>query len=56
MAGDLSHGLSRLSVGGNRLADSLTGAEIRLRGVVRSGLEYCSPGDNGSLVLCILNK
>lgn len=49
MAGELSHGLGRLTVVGNRVADSLTGAEIRLRGVVRSGLEYCSPTENGSL-------
>jgi endoglucanase len=32
------------------LMDSKSGEQVTLRGVVRSGLEYSSPGDTGSLV------
>jgi endoglucanase len=50
MANELSHRLARLRVSGNMLIDSQTGEQVTLRGVVRSGLEYSSPGDIGPLL------
>ena len=50
MATGLSHELTRLRVSGNVLLDSQTGERVTLRGVVRSGLEYSSPGAEGSLL------
>jgi endoglucanase len=50
MTTELSHGLARLSVSGNILRNSQTGRQVTLKGVVRSGLEYSSPDDGGSLL------
>jgi len=49
MNGELSHGLAGLATRGNRIVQAGTGAEIRLRGVNRSGLEYVWPDEQGFL-------
>ena len=46
MAGDLSHGLARLSTAGRQI---VAGSRLHLRGVNRSGLEYAEPGSHGFL-------
>jgi endoglucanase len=45
----LSYGLAPLAALGNRIVDAQTFAPVLLRGVNRSGLEYCSPEGAGSL-------
>ena len=45
----LSHALERLAVSGNRIVRSADQTPVLLRGVNRSGLEYCSPESPGSL-------
>jgi endoglucanase len=49
MNGELSHNLPRLRTSGNRIINSVTGAPVVLRGVNRSGLEYCDPDEQGFL-------
>jgi endoglucanase len=49
MNGELSNGLPRLVTSGNLLVDTSTSAPIILRGVNRSGLEYCGPDEQGFL-------
>lgn len=44
-----SHALPPLSVSGNRIVSAADGEPVTLRGVNRSGLEYCSPEPPGSL-------
>ena len=49
MAGDLSHGLGRLSTAGRQLVSGDPPRAVHLRGVNRSGLEYAEPGAGGFL-------
>jgi endoglucanase len=47
--GNLSHNLPPHRTSGNRVINSVTGATVVLRGVNRSGLEYCDPDEQGFL-------
>src|ERR1700676_2531007 len=49
MHGALSNGLPRLATSGSRLINATTGAQVILRGVNRSGLEYSGPDEQGFL-------
>ena len=49
MNGQLSNGLPRLATSGNRIVNTATGANLILRGVNRSGLEYADPDEQGFL-------
>jgi endoglucanase len=49
MDGALSNGLPALSVSGNRIVNAATGAQVILRGLNRSGLEYSGPDEQGFL-------
>jgi endoglucanase len=49
MNGELSSGLPGLSTSGNRIINATTGAQIILRGMNRSGLEYAGPDEQGFL-------
>ena len=49
MNGKLSNGLPPLAAAGNRIVNATTGAPVMLRGVNRSGLEYCDPDELGFL-------
>ena len=49
MQGSLSNGLPRLATAGNRIINTAAGAEVILRGVNRSGLEYAGPDEQGFL-------
>ena len=45
----LSANLAPLRTSGNRIINGVTGAPVVLRGVNRSGLEYCGPDEQGFL-------
>jgi len=49
MNGQLSGGLAPLGTSGNRIVKLPTGDPVLLRGVNRSGLEYCGPDEQGFL-------
>jgi hypothetical protein len=49
MSSELSNGLAGVAASGNRLINAGTGAQIILRGVNRSGLEYSGPDEQGFL-------
>lgn len=49
MNGALSHGLPALTTSGDRIVKADTGADVVLRGINLSGLEYSEPGDQGFL-------
>lgn len=49
MNGSLSNGLAALRTSGNRIISAATGDAVILRGVNRSGLEYCGPDEQGFL-------
>ena len=49
MNGQLSNSLAPLGTSGNRIVNLTTGQQVLLRGVNRSGPEYCGPDDQGFL-------
>ena len=49
MNGQLSNSLAPLGTSGDRIVSLATGQQVLLRGVNRSGLEYCGPDDQGFL-------
>lgn len=49
MNGLLSNGLAALRTSGNRIISAATSDTVILRGVNRSGLEYCGPDEQGFL-------
>jgi len=56
MNGLLSNGLAALSTSGNRIISALSGDTVILRGVNRSGLEYCGPDEQGFLSGASISK
>ena len=46
MSGALSHDLPALKTSGNRIVDCVSGTAVKLKGVVRSGLEYSGVADS----------
>ena len=56
MNGLLSNGLAALSTSGNRIISALSGDPVILRGVNRSGLEYCGPDEQGFLSGASISK
>jgi endoglucanase len=56
MDGELSNGLPRLTTSANRIIRADTGEPVRLRGVNRSGLEYCEPDEQGFLSAAAISR